>query len=449
MSSCEDFLEVEPPDHQIVSEVVFSNDETAISVMQGIYNQLFMASFSAGWQDSITVLAGLSSDELACIRTSNLTLMEFDQHEIQPDNPRNLNVWSSAYNIIYMTNSLLEGLGNSESVTAEVRDRLEGQARFVRAFTYFYLVNLYGEVPMVLTTDYRTNALQERNTREEIYEQMIADLRTAMNLLGGTYLQGERTYANHFTAMAMLARVHLFRENWQEAIDYSTRIINESGTYELSQDLDAVFLANSREAIWQISPVGGGTVTTHTNEGSVFIINPVFAFFSHLKLSNDFIGSFKEDDKRLMQWTNFHEGLSVHYPYKYKIRYSEEEVLEYSMVLRLAEQYLIRAEARAMQGDLAGAISDLDIIRTRAGLEPVSTTNPSIGKEALLQLILEEREHELFSEWGHRWLDLKRTGEAGEVLGTNDPLWEETDLFYPIPEEERMANPNLDQNPGD
>ena len=78
------------------------------------------------------------------------------------------------------------------------------------------------------------------------------------------------------------------------------------------------------------------------------------------------------------------------------------------MVMRLAEQFLIRAEARAMQGDLEGAIADLDMIRGRAGLPLIADINAGISKEELLTSILEQRKKELFTEWGHRWLDIKR-----------------------------------------
>src|SRR5690606_25868041 len=175
--SCEDFVEVEVPNSKIVSEVVFNNDQTAIGAMKGIYNELYRSSFSRGDRNSVTVLSGLSSDNLKVIGTNNLSELEFEQNEITTTNPNNLDLWSSAYNIIYMTNSLLEGLEKSKSITPEVYQRLEGESKFVRAFTYFYLVNLYGEVPLLLTTDYQKNAMAKRTSTASIYQQIIADLK--------------------------------------------------------------------------------------------------------------------------------------------------------------------------------------------------------------------------------------------------------------------------------
>ncbi len=447
-SGCEDYLEIGAPDHKIVSETIFNNDEAAKSTMVGIYNQLFNADFSSGAGASVTVLAGLSADVLTTIRTNNLPYMEFEEHEILANNFRNLNLWSSAYNIIYMTNSLLEGIKNSDGISEDVRDQLKGEAKFVRAFVYFYLVNLYGEVPLVLSTNYRTNSLAVRDTQEEVYLQIIDDLTGAMDLLKENFTTGERTQVNRYTAIALMARVQLYRQNWEEAETLSSQVIAQTGSFEILEDLDQVFLANNREVVWQLSPEGRGSILTNTNEGATFIIHPILSFLAHLKLSDDFVASFEEEDNRLLHWIGYDQRTVSYYPFKYKIRNSTENMSEYSMVLRLAEQYLIRAEALVMQDDLQKAMADLDKIRGRAGLELLVDINPEISKEELLDKIIEERKRELFTEWGHRWLDLKRTGKAGEILGEDNPHWQETDVLYPIPEEERMKNPNLTQNLG-
>ncbi|MEZ4970791.1 MAG: RagB/SusD family nutrient uptake outer membrane protein [Flavobacteriaceae bacterium] len=115
---------------------------------------------------------------------------------------------------------------------------------------------------------------------------------------------------------------------------------------------------------------------------------------------------------------------------------------------RLAEQYLIRSEARTHQGKLPEAIADLDRIRERANLSPLSNVAPEIGQKALLDSLDTERRRELFTEWGHRWLDLKRTGKVSDLLSSTKPSWQETDTLYPIPEEEIGKNPKLTQNNG-
>lgn len=446
--SCEDFLEVEAPDQKIISETIFTNDATAISAMKGIYNQLFQASYSAGWEDSVTVLAGLTADELECVRSTEFSLIEYERNEINPDNPKNLSLWSSAYNIIYMTNSLLEGLKDANSVSEEVRKSLQGEAKFVRAFTYFYLVNLYGEVPLVLTTDYRKNSKASKISKEELYQQILADLTDAKNLLPDVYRNDDRTTVNKTAATALLARVNLYLGNWQEAENLSTSVIEITDTYNLLDDLDKVFLANSKEAIWQISPIGGGGVLTFTNEGAVFIFHPVFTFLTKVRLTKGLVDIFDPQDKRLMSWVGYNEKTDSYFSYKYKDRSSMDNITEYSMVLRLAEQYLIRAEARTRLHQFPQAIADINIIRKRADLDLVAEDSSQLTEEDLIDLILVERRRELFTEWGHRWLDLKRLGRASQVLKGIKASWEETDVLYPIPADERLKNPELGQNPG-
>jgi hypothetical protein len=115
-------------------------------------------------------------------------------------------------------------------------------------------------------------------------------------------------------------------------------------------------------------------------------------------------------------------------------------------VLRLAEQYLIRAEARANQNNIAGAVDDINVIRTRAGLPAVSQ---GVSKDQCLLAIEQERRIELFTEWGHRWFDLKRTNRADAVLSTlKSPNWQSADRLYPIPQSELETDVHLNQNPG-
>lgn len=446
--SCEKLVEIESPSDKLTGTVVFSNDQTAISAMEGIYNELFQADFSSGSRSSVTVLAGLSSDNVQYLNSGNIDMIQFEKHDIDPINPINLQLWSSAYNIIYLCNSLIEGLEQSNSVKEDLQLQLEGEARFVRAFTYFQLVNLYGGVPLVLTTDYMENSLKPRATAMEVYQVIEEDLLFSSQNLNSSYRNQERTSVNEFVAKAFLARFYLYLEDWQKADAYSSEVINASDTYRILDNLNEVFLANSQEAIWQISPKGGGNIASNTNDGSMFIIDPFFSFFSTLKLDNSLATSFKEQDLRYQNWVGFNEAKNAYFAFKYKIRTSSQfPIVEYSMVLRLAEQYLIRAEARTRMGLYQDAISDLDVIRLRAGLSSIPEINTDITEQELLEEILIQRRKELFTEWGHRWFDLKRTGEVGNLF-KSDPGWKKTDVLYPIPSEEISKNPNITQNDG-
>jgi len=441
---CEDLVSIDVPTNKLVRSQVFDSEQTAISALTGIYNELYLSAFSNGSWNSISVVSGLSSDNLQNINTSNLDRMEFQEHQINPENSYNLELWSSAYNIIYMTNAFLEGLYNSEKINPDLAIQLEGEARFVRAFTYFNLVNLYGSVPLILTTNYERNALAENAGIDIVYQQIIDDLEFSSEVLNPSYRTGERITANKFAATALLARVYLYNEEWQMAEKLSTEVINESSTYQILDSLNTVFLANSREAIWQISPIGGGGLATNTNDGNIFVIDPVFSFFASIQLREGLVNTFQEEDMRLANWIGYNESLNAYFAHKYKIRTSSDfPIIEYSMVLRLAEQYLIRAEARVYQGKLSEAQNDLNIIRERADLPPFEAQSETM----LLDELFIQRQKELFTEWGHRWLDLKRSKRAQAIFGS-DPLWDSGDLLYPIPTQELIKNPNLTQNDG-
>jgi len=201
-----------------------------------------------------------------------------------------------------------------------------------------------------------------------------------------------------------------------------------------------VFLKNSAEAIWQIAPV---RPNENTPEGTFFILTAASTLCA---LSNQTVNALTPGDKRRMVWTDsiITAGQTFYFPRKYKIK-TGTPVLEYTMVLRLAEQYLVRSEARAQLNKLAAALSDLNLVRNRAGLPNSNATD----KASLLNAILQERFTEYFAEWGHRWLDLKRTGSADSVLNTlKAPNWQSTDGLYPIPQTEIQNDPQLTQNPG-
>ena len=183
----------------------------------------------------------------------------------------------------------------------------------------------------------------------------------------------------------------------------------------------------------------------NTNEGASFIFNsgpPPFA-----TLRSELINTFETGDLRKSHWTRvITSGSNTWYhAYKYKQRSSTASTQEYSIVLRLPEMYLIRAEARARLGELTNAKSDLEIIRSLAGLG--ATT--AVTQQDILTAILNERRVELFTEFGHRFFDLRRFGQLDNTLTVLKPDWSTNEALFPLPESELLLNPNLaPQNPG-
>jgi hypothetical protein len=446
LGACKKFLQIDPPVSTVVSEAVYKSDETVISAMNGIYHQVKSSAFAGGSYESIGVLAGYTSDELVNYY-QNSAYDEFYKNALTPINAVNQVLWSSLYKTIYSCNAMLEGLANSDGVSVHVKRQLEGEAKFIRAFAHFYLVNLYDDVPLVLTTDYRINQIAGRTTANKVYEQIIADLLSAQSILSEDYPSSERVRVNKAAASGMLARVYLYRGFWDKAVTQANYVLNDN-RYSLEPDLKKIFLNNSREAIWQLLNPGG---LPSTREGEFLILTGAPTISNPASLNINLVNAFEAADKRNTDWVGIVTSGSntYYYPYKYKLRTNVGATTkEYSMVLRLAEIYLIRAEARAKQNQLAAAIADVDAIRNRAGLPLIALTSPNISQADLLLAIERERRFELFTEWGHRWLDLKRVNRA-TVLLNSKPNWNATDVLFPIPENEMRNNPNLKpQNPG-
>ncbi|MDN5211968.1 RagB/SusD family nutrient uptake outer membrane protein [Fulvivirgaceae bacterium BMA12] len=438
--ACDEFVEIDLPETEIVAESVFQSDGTATSAMLHLYTEIHnTSSFAGGGQNSVTFLQGLTADEL--IPVSN-TSEFFFLNNVLPITPEVSTTWNNCYNIIYGANAIIEGLLGSSGVSQEVSAQLEGEARFIRAFSHFYLVNLFGDVPYISTTDYRVNATASRMVSSEVYQNIVDDLLVAKALLNDDYPSSGRVRPNKGVITAFLARVYAYTGDWANAEIQATEVINNTAQYGLT-DLNSVFLIDSYEAIWQLFPV---ETNNNGNEGSTFIVVDAPRF---VVLNEDLFNAFEEGDARKTSWVGSVTGGSDTYifPYKYKSLDDDPES-EYSIVLRLAEQYLIRAEARAQQNKLSEAISDLDVIRHRAELPLMVDTNPAINQSSLLLAIEQERRVELFTEWGHRWFDLKRTGRTDAVLSAVKTGWESTDALLPLPQNELDINQNLTQNPG-
>jgi starch-binding outer membrane protein, SusD/RagB family len=468
VTSCKKLVEVDAPTTSLTALNVYDNDATAASVLTGIYGNMGSGGLYTG-ASGISMSSGLSADELtlsaAAFSGRNLQLY-------QNNFSAGLNTvlyWGDYYSKLLIVNSAIEGLTASNSLTKTVKNQLLGEAYFLRAFFHFYLVNFFGDVPIMTSSDWRVNAVVSRKPKSDVYKQIISDLNKAEDLLSDKYVtenilsvydagSEERLRPNKWAAAALLARAYLYNGNLTgDAINYAnaealaSSVISNSALFGLNT-LDQAFSKNNSEAIWQIQYVNTGPNT----EGYHFILNSAPNSTRPTYLSNFLLNAFETGDQRKVKWVKSYASgtTTYYYPFKYK-QQTNPNNSEYLMVLRLAEQYLIRAEARAKQNKLSEAISDLDKIRGRAVLPLVSVTNPNITQTALLDAILHERQVELFTEWGHRWFDLKRTGKIDAVMSTVLPFkrpgftWNTNWQLYPIYQVEINMNPNLaPNNPG-
>ncbi|MDE1192605.1 MAG: RagB/SusD family nutrient uptake outer membrane protein [Arachidicoccus sp.] len=439
--SCSKFVEVADPIDQLTKDFVFSDSTSTEGTVVGIYSNA--GSLYGFLAKNITLYSGLSADEFVNYTPNS----EYDVYANNELTSQNIFYWYYPYNVIYSCNTVIQSLSNS-SITETQKNRLIGECKFMRALNYFYLVNLFGGVPLAVTDDYKINRLLPRADTTIIYNQIVSDLQDAKSKLSTTYVGSDKTRANKCAATALLARVYLYRKDYTNAAKEASEIIN-TGTYSLS-NLSNVFLFNSSEAIFQFTaPTNQSSVTS---DASSFVPYSSTTYPTFL-IRDGLLGAFESGDQRRSNWikSSTISGKTYSYPYKYKI-YSVttgSSMPEGTVLLRLAELYLIRAEALAQQNDLVNAIKDLDVIRNRAGLSLIGTTAPSINKQALLDTIDHENRIEFFAECGHRWLDLKRLGKADAVLGALKPAtWQTTDQLYPIGSDILLADPNVTQNPG-
>jgi hypothetical protein len=439
-AGCDKFVLVDTPDSQLTGSTVFQDRNTANAAMSDIYAKLRDNGLLAGNAIGSSVSLGLYADELIYYGTNDDNNSFLFNNSLLSTTASVSQLWMDSYHQIYSANSVISRCENSEKLSVADKNQFIGEAKFVRAMLHFYLMNLYGEVPYITSTDYEVNRVAPRMSTTLVYQQIIADLKQAVVLLPKDYITADRVRPNRSTASALLARVYLYQGDWANASSTASAVLGNT-EYVWEDDIDKIFLKECTTTIWQFSPKLNGN---NTDEASVFIFQggrPPF-----VGLSPELARSFDDKDLRKSHWvTAVTDGANTYYhANKYKQNVNTGSSMEYSVVFRLAEQYLIRAEARARQADLIGAKEDLNKVRHNAGL--LNTT--AITAEEIVAAIIQERRFELFTEFGHRFFDLKRNGRLDAVLSTVKPGWNTTDQLWPIPETELLANKNLTPNPG-
>ncbi|RKS03054.1 RagB/SusD family nutrient uptake outer membrane protein [Flavobacterium sp. 102] len=439
LHSCDSYVEVEQPNSQLTGSAVFEDVGTVNAAMTGLYAKMRNNGVLAGNSTGGSLQLGWYADEFENYQAVGVN--NFYNNTLFDGESVVGTIWNQSYRQIYEANAIIEGVTNSVSLPEASRNQFKGEALFVRALVHLYLVNLYGDVPYIKTTDPVQNSQVSRMASATVYENIIADLEEAQALLPETYITAERVRPNRFAAMAVLARAYLYTGAYAEASDAASAVIN-SPLYTWETDLDKVFLKASTTTIWQFMPNAAGT---NTSEGGLYIF--VTGPPTTVGLRADFVNAFAANDQRKVKWVKaVTAGTNTWYhAFKYKQRIATASSLEYSVVLRLAEQYLIRAEARAKQGELTNAKQDLNLIRNTAGLGNTTAVNA----DEIVAEVLNQRRFELFSEFGHRFFDLKRTAQLNTVLPLSKPGWNANDALWPLPATELIANPNLNpQNTG-
>lgn len=418
LQSCKDFLEVEPQD-QVSDEATIFDKTSAETAVRGAYRGLANLNYGGGFQNTI-----LQSGADVFSVNVGLTDLSVTNYDLRSDIPFLQTYWNNNYNTINRTNHIIEKvpLVNDIKLTTDLKNQFLGEAYFIRALSYFDLARLYGGVQLFLspTKAYTEKIGVKKSTQAQVFAQVLEDLNNAETLLSATVV---RNRATKFTVYALRAKLYLYLNRFDDA-EKDLNLILANTSYRLIKPfalatgttesvLELTYSINNQNpgfTLWQGNRQLSPTATLHN-----LLNDPKIGggrkILSKLNTSNQYIGSI------------FPTNTSANY------------------VIRTAELYLNRAEARLKKSnpDIAGALSDLNVVKTRS--EVAASTAST--KESLLLEIENERRVEFALE-PHRWFDLVRTGRAAEVLKVSNP----NKYIFPIPANEILVNPVLEQNTG-
>lgn len=428
VTSCESILDLEPA-QSLSNEVALADDTGVKQTLIGAYDRMAQSGILGG---DIYMNADLYAgvDDLEWVGTFE-SYKEIYNRDILVNNAAVQDLWETAYEVTNTCNNILNAL---DVVDAADRDRVEGEALALRAWCLFELTRMFGHqyeaasastdlaVPIVLepTLAIGENSEMVRNTVEECYNQVIADLEAAQEKLP----EKNDEFINTYVASALLARVYLQKEDYENARDAADRVIG-SNDFELLADVAEAYGQDEAtdEDVFsvEISTLDG------TNDLNEYYALNDFGGRSDVEILDAFFALYDPADAR-----------SLLFVVDGDIRYTSKFNNEFGNIsaIRIAEMYLIRAECNQRLGTAVGAdpVDDYNMVHTRAGLpEAVSVTLDDILFERRLELAFE----------GFRVHDIKRTKGMIGTMNYDDPK-----MIYPIPQIEIEKNPLLVQNEG-
>jgi hypothetical protein len=427
ITSCKKFLE-ETPNNALPTETAITDAGTARAAIIGAYDRL-----QEYYAASYPTLGTITTDNVVFNGTLSQYL-QLDQNAIPTDNVITVAAYQGIYRAINSANSVIAYVPavNDPTLSNAEKDRILGEAYFIRALSYFDLARGWGGVQIQLEPTTSLDGLKgiKRSTLDQTYDHVLADLVRAEALLPEDATTRNR--AQKSTVFALRARLHLYREQWADAENYATQVINNpkfalvkpynaffTAPFQSTESvLELAFSPNDRNAFWNLwypSSAGG----QYTLKPSEALVN---------KLNDPLVGGSR---KSLLAGT----GNAV-----YGVLYNTAGTsTDPAYLIRISELYLIRAEARAHLGKLTEAATDLNTIRLRAEVPPTQAST-----QAALLLAIEAENAVEFAFEAHRWFDLTRTRRAEAVLGlSNRNFW-----LFPLPLSDVQSDPDLTQNPG-
>lgn len=433
MPGC-DVLDVDPY-HSIPADQAILNKKDVESAINGAYASFQSASY---YGRNFLVVGDLAADNLTWTGTT-AGYNQIDNNSILADNGIVEGIWSSMYSALSRINVVIDRIPAIDELPESEANAFLAELCFLRALVHFDLVRLYGGVPIrtrpVSVNDEDLNV--PRNSLAEVYSQIFTDLQFAEGHIRTQVIRGRASKAS-VLALNARASLYYYAQNPQQsllqgAVNAATRVIDDFGL-SLVPSYVALFDGNpNTESIFEID----------FNEQDR---NRLAEYFFPTSLSGrrEFAPTGKlfsfypgNDERR-------EASIAIDGANFYAIKYHDIETgADNVYVLRLAEMYLIRAEANVlMNTSLPQARDDVNAIRLRAGLPEIITTSPFL----LDRQIRDMRQLEFAFE-GHRWFDLVRTGRALDEL---EGVSEAYQTLFPIPLGELLTNSHagMTQNPG-
>lgn len=440
VQSCDRLLDVKPPIDQISAEQIFSSVNTADAALSNLYSEIQSNSLISGGFSGSGALLGTYTDDLISYDVFTQNGDSDLYHNVQgSSNITVKKVWTNAYSEIYAANAIIEGIDKSTAIAENDRKRVRGEALFLRSLVYFYLTQLFGDLPYVTTTDYTLNRSLGKTPAAELLVMIQKDLYSAKSDLSDDYRNPERIYPNRKTAELLLATVLMTRKQYAEA-ETMLRGIVGSPLYSWQPDLTKTFKKQGKHILWQLKPLKPNDAT-----GEALLYYFASAAPTTYSLTGSLAAAFDPQDLRKQLWIKAITVNGNQYYRSDKYTKLSANTDEYSVVFRLEEAYLLLAEALAEQGKVSEAVPYLNAVRQKAGLGAVPAT---VTKEELLTAIISENRKEFFTEKGHRFLTLKRAGKLNDLTLTK-PNWKEYHQVWPLPFSEIILNPQINpQNNG-
>ncbi len=426
LAAC-DVLDVEPY-HSIPSDQAILNKADVASAVNGVYASLQSADY---YGRNYLVAGDLTADNLDWTGTT-AGYNQIDNNSILADNVIVEGMWSAIYRTINRANFVLEALPEvvilDDNMTDEDALYFEAELRFIRAMAHFDLARMFGPVPIrtAVATSSDEDLNVPRRPLDEVYLQVFNDLEFAENNIRENIVRGRASKA---AVLALKARVSLYNYAKTENEVMLNRARDAAGSLIehpdllLEPDFARLFDGNpNSESIFEVN-----FGEQDRNRLAEYFFPTALSGRREFAPSEALYDAFPADDvRRDVSIAKDGENL---YGFKY---HDIETGTDNVYVLRLAEMYLIRAEANLALGETATVAGDINAIRERAGLQPINTTDPSVLEQEIMDM-----RHLEFAFEGQRWFDLVRTGKALDVL---EGITQECQHLFPIPLGELLTN---------